>query len=34
LSHHPEEHAAPADLDVALRVLIDFLERLAKTRMP
>jgi allantoate deiminase len=34
LSHHPDEYAAPADLDVALRVLIDFLERLAKNRMP
>ena len=30
LSHHPEEFASPADLDVALRVVIDFLLRLAK----
>ena len=30
LSHHPEEYASSADLDVALRVMIDFLERLAK----
>jgi allantoate deiminase len=29
LSHHPDEYAAPADLGVALQVLIDFLERLA-----
>ena len=34
LSHHPDEYAASADLDVALRVLIDFLGRLAKSRMP
>lgn len=31
LSHHPDEHAAPADLAVALDVTIDFLERLART---
>lgn len=30
LSHHPDEHASPADLDVALRVVIDLLVRLAK----
>ncbi len=30
LSHHPDEFASPADLDVALRVVIDFLLRLAK----
>lgn len=30
LSHHPEEFAAPADLDLALQVTIDFLLRLAK----
>jgi allantoate deiminase len=30
LSHHPDEFASPADLDVALRVVIDFLERLAQ----
>ncbi len=29
LSHHPDEFAAPRDLDVALRVTIDFLERMA-----
>jgi allantoate deiminase len=31
LSHHPDEFAAAADLEVALRVLIDFLERLAQS---
>ncbi|HKB57794.1 MAG TPA: allantoate amidohydrolase [Lacunisphaera sp.] len=30
LSHHPDEYASPKDLAVALRVLVDFLERLAK----
>lgn len=30
LSHHPDEYAAPKDLAVALAVLTDFLERLAK----
>jgi len=30
LSHHPDEYASPKDLDVALKVVIDFLERLAK----
>ena len=29
LSHHPYEYAAPADLEVALRVLLDFIGRLA-----
>ena len=29
LSHHPGEYAAPKDLAVALRVTLDFLERLA-----
>jgi len=29
LSHHPDEYASPKDLAVALRVTIDFLERLA-----
>ncbi|AOS44293.1 Hydantoin utilization protein C [Lacunisphaera limnophila] len=29
LSHHPDEYAAPADLAVALQVMVDFLERLA-----
>ncbi|MEO5958976.1 MAG: M20/M25/M40 family metallo-hydrolase, partial [Opitutaceae bacterium] len=27
LSHHPEEYASPADLEVALCVMVDFLER-------
>jgi allantoate deiminase len=30
LSHHPDEYASPADLETALRVVVDFLERLAK----
>lgn len=30
LSHHPAEYAAPKDLAVALRVMVDFLERLAR----
>ena len=30
LSHHPDEFAAPKDLEVALRVMVDFLERLAE----
>ncbi len=29
LSHHPDEYASPKDLAVALRVTVDFLERLA-----
>ena len=29
LSHHPDEYASPADLKVALRVAVHFLERLA-----
>lgn len=29
LSHHPDEFASPADIAVALRVMLDFLERLA-----
>jgi len=29
LSHHPDEYASPADITVALRVLCDFLKRLA-----
>ncbi len=29
LSHHPDEHVAPKDLGVALRVLVDFLGKLA-----
>lgn len=30
LSHHPDEYAAPADLEIALQVMVDFLERLAQ----
>jgi len=30
LSHHPDEYATPADLEIALRVTIDFIERLAR----
>jgi allantoate deiminase len=29
LSHHPDEYASPADLGVALQVVVDFIERLA-----
>jgi allantoate deiminase len=29
LSHHPDEHASAADIDVALRVTVNFLQRLA-----
>jgi allantoate deiminase len=29
LSHHPDEYASPKDLAVAVRVMVDFLERLA-----
>ena len=29
LSHHPDEHAAPKDLAVALRVVVDFLQKLS-----
>jgi allantoate deiminase len=32
LSHHPNEYAAPADLALALRVVADFLRRLAVPR--
>jgi allantoate deiminase len=32
LSHHPKEFASRADLNVAVQVMIDFLERLAKPR--
>ena len=31
LSHHPDEYASPADIGVALEVMMDFLERLAKS---
>jgi allantoate deiminase len=34
LSHHPDEHASRADLEVALRVTVDFLERLSRIRRP
>jgi allantoate deiminase len=30
LSHHPDEFASPADLGVALRVVVDFLGRMAR----
>lgn len=29
LSHHPDEHASPGDLKIALRVMVDFLEGMA-----
>lgn len=32
LSHHPDEYASPADIAVALRVIVDFLERVARLR--
>lgn len=32
LSHHPDEYASPKDLDVALRVVMDFLQRLAEPK--
>jgi hypothetical protein len=31
LSHHPDELASPADLGVALRVTMDFLERMGQS---
>jgi len=31
LSHHPDEYASPADITVALQVMVDFIERLART---
>ena len=34
LSHHPDEYAAPKDLAVALAVMTDFLERLAREHRP
>jgi allantoate deiminase len=34
LSHHPDEFASPADLDIALRVMMDFLARLAADQSP
>jgi allantoate deiminase len=30
LSHHPDEYASPGDIGVALKVLVDFLARLAR----
>jgi allantoate deiminase len=30
VSHHPDEHASSADLNVALRVVVDLIERLAE----
>ena len=30
LSHHPDEYASPRDLGVALRVMVDFLERMGQ----
>ncbi len=30
LSHHPDEYASPVDIGVALRVVMNFLERMAK----
>jgi allantoate deiminase len=32
LSHHPDEHASPADIGVALRVVVDFLARMGQQR--
>jgi allantoate deiminase len=34
LSHHPDEYASPADLEIALRVMVDFLERMAQQHGP
>ena len=31
LSHHPDEYVSPADLDLALRVTLEFLQRLARS---
>jgi allantoate deiminase len=28
ISHHPDEYASPADIDIAVRVLLNFLERI------
>ena len=33
LSHHPDEFSSPADIALALEVLIDFLARLARTHV-
>ena len=32
LSHHPDEYASPKDLDVALRVVVDFLQKLGEPK--
>ncbi len=32
LSHHPDEYASPKDLDVALRVIVDFLQKLSEPK--
>lgn len=34
LSHHPREHVSTADLGVALRVLVDFLQQLGRQTTP
>ena len=34
LSHHPDEYASRADLEIALRVMVDFLERMAQQHGP
>jgi allantoate deiminase len=34
LSHHPDEYSSPADIALALEVMIDFLTRLARTHTP
>lgn len=34
LSHHPDEYASPADLKIALRVMVDFLERMGQQHGP
>jgi allantoate deiminase len=34
LSHHPDEYASPADIEVTLRVMVDFLERMGKVHAP
>jgi allantoate deiminase len=33
LSHHPDEYAAPSDIDDCLAVLVDFVVRSAETRL-
>ena len=34
LSHHPDEYASPRDLGIALRVMVDFLERMGQQHGP